>query len=109
MAMDRKELPRDINFRQSGKEDMAAQLAQATELKGRAAEVGTWVPEVDRLNQEQRRLLTDLTKGDTEIGEELYYPAKIQDPASIGLPRGDKTARGFKLPKNSQLIGQMLH
>lgn len=99
MAMDRKELPRDINFRQSGKEDMAAQLSQATELKGRAAEVGTWVPEVDRLNQEQRRLLTDLTKGDTEIAEELYYPAKIQDPASIGLPRGDKTARGFKLPK----------
>jgi len=99
MMMDRKELPRDINFRQSGKEDMAAQLSQSTELKGRAAEVGTWVPEVDRLNEEQRRLLTDLSKGDTEIGEELYYPAKIQDPASIGLPRGEKTARGFKLPK----------
>ena len=99
---DRKELPADINFRRSGKDDMAAQLSEATELKGRAAEVAQetpWVSNIDELNEEQRRLLTDLTKGDTEVGDELFFPAKLQDPASIGLPRGDKTARGFKLPK----------
>ena len=103
MVMDRKELPADINFRRSGKDDMAAQLSEATELKGRAAEVAQetpWVSNIDELNEEQRRLLTDLSKGDSEIGDELYFPAKLQDPASIGLPRGDKTGRGYKLPKN---------
>ena len=100
---DRKELPRDINFRRSGKDDMVAQLSEATELKGRAAEVAQetpWASRVDDLTSDQDRLLTDLSKGDSEIGDELFFPAKLQDPASIGLPRGDKTARGFKLPKN---------
>ena len=99
---DRKELPRDINFRRSGKDDMVTQLSQTTELKGRAAEIAQEAPWPERfaeLSEEQDRLLTDLSKGDTEVGDELFFPAKLQDPASIGLPRGDKTARGFKLPK----------